>query len=57
MRMTGARDWRIGTKGRIEWREIIEEANVFLRLWCSIATTELNISETITTTATRQPSI
>jgi len=32
MRMTCARDWRIGTKDRIVWRKIIEEANVFLRL-------------------------
>jgi hypothetical protein len=30
--MTGARDWKIGTNDRVEWRKILEEANVFLRL-------------------------
>jgi hypothetical protein len=30
--MTGDRDWRIGTKDRIEYRKILEEVNVFLRL-------------------------
>ena len=32
MRMTGAKEWRIGTKDRTEWKKILEEANVYLRL-------------------------
>jgi hypothetical protein len=31
MRMTRAGDWKIGTKDRIKWRKILEEAIVFLR--------------------------